>query len=72
VWSLLSFLCFHSSADIPTAEEENESLSRGSVDAASNEGTRTRPDYLVNRADKKNGGAIRAKKLHRNREIVVQ
>jgi len=35
-----------------------------------NEGTGTQPDYLVNRDGKKKSGAIRGKKLHRNREIV--
>ena len=34
--------------------------------------TGTWPDYLVNRADHKKWGAIRRKKLHRNREIIVQ
>jgi len=35
------------------------------------EGTRTRPDYLVNRADQQNWGAIQDKNLHKNREIAV-
>jgi len=35
------------------------------------EGTGTRPDYLVNHGQKK-WGAIRGKKLHRNREIDVE
>jgi len=34
------------------------------------DGTGTRPDYLVNHGQKK-WGAIRGKKLHRNREIVL-
>jgi len=35
------------------------------------EGTGTRPDYLVNRVDKKNWGAVQGTKIYQNREIVV-
>jgi len=39
--------------------------------ACRKEGTGTLPDYLVNRADKKNRGAIREKKRYGNREFVI-
>ena len=35
------------------------------------EGTGTRPDYLVNRDDQKNQGRFGELELHKNREIIV-